>query len=59
MFDRPRIEDEMADRFTPHQCPYCELRFMYANEVKDHVITDHPSHADAFASVEIHEVPQP
>lgn len=40
-----------------HQCPYCELKFLYANEVKDHVVTDHPEHADSFALVEIHELP--
>jgi hypothetical protein len=52
------IEVVMSERFTPHQCPYCELKFMYANEVKDHVINDHPSHADSFAMVEVHELPQ-
>jgi hypothetical protein len=39
----------MADEFHVHQCPYCELRFRYANEVKDHVIHDHPDHAKSFA----------
>jgi hypothetical protein len=40
-----------------HQCPYCELRFEYANEVKDHVIHDHPDHAESFLTVEPHELP--
>lgn len=35
-------------RTDVHQCPYCELRFLDRNEVRDHVISDHPSHADAF-----------
>lgn len=25
-----------------HQGPYCELRFSYMAEVKDHVLRDHP-----------------
>jgi hypothetical protein len=28
-----------------HQCPFCELRFAYMAEVKDHVQHDHPEHA--------------
>jgi hypothetical protein len=40
-----------------HTCPYCDVRFLYANEVKDHVLHDHPEHADAFATVEVHELP--
>jgi len=40
-----------------HQCPYCELRFLLANEVKDHVVHDHPAHAASFYAVEIHELP--
>jgi hypothetical protein len=47
----------MFDQFHVHQCPYCELRFVYANEVKDHVLHDHPEHADSFAIVEPHELP--
>jgi hypothetical protein len=39
----------MTDEFHAHQCPYCELRFRYANEVKDHVVHDHPDHAPGFA----------
>ena len=31
---------------TSHQCPYCDLRFEYHNEVKDHVLHDHPERAD-------------
>jgi hypothetical protein len=38
-----------------HQCPFCELRFQYVTEVRDHVITDHPEHADAFLVTSPHE----
>ena len=40
-----------------HQCPYCELRFDYHNEILDHVLHDHPDHADVAAGVELHELP--
>jgi hypothetical protein len=40
-----------------HQCPYCELRFSYHNEVKDHVMRDHEEHAAVVASLELHELP--
>ena len=41
-----------------HQCPYCELRFAYHNEIKDHVLHDtHPDRAEAFANIELHELP--
>ncbi len=30
---------------------------MYANEVKDHVVHEHPEHADSFIFVEPHELP--
>ena len=40
----------MSDQLHTHQCPYCELRFRYAAEVKDHVIRDHPSHRRSFAA---------
>jgi hypothetical protein len=45
----------MADEFHVHQCPYCELRFRYATEVKDHVIHDHPDHAKSFARADPNE----
>ena len=41
----------------PHTCPYCELRFDYHNEVKDHILRDHPDHPDVAATAEIHELP--
>jgi hypothetical protein len=47
----------MFDRLHVHTCPYCPLRFVYANEVKDHVLRDHPEHADSFQWVEPHELP--
>jgi hypothetical protein len=40
-----------------HMCPYCDLRFQYHNEVKDHIVRDHPDHAASVAGVEIHELP--
>jgi hypothetical protein len=40
-----------------HQCPYCEARFLFVNEVRDHVIRDHKEHAEAFATVTPHERP--
>jgi hypothetical protein len=47
----------MLENEIIHQCPYCELRFLLHNEVKDHVLHDHPQHAAAFATVEVHELP--
>ncbi len=41
----------------PRQCPYCELRFEYHNEVKDHILQDHPDHPDVALPAEIHEMP--
>ena len=38
-----------------HQCPFCEVRFLYINELRDHVIKDHPEHADSFLPVTPHE----
>ena len=48
----------MQDATTVHQCPYCELKFLYANEVRDHVMHDHPAHAGVAESAEAHELPQ-
>jgi hypothetical protein len=42
---------------APHQCPYCELRFEYANEVKDHVVREHPDHRAEVEYVEMLELP--
>ena len=41
-----------------HACPYCELVFSYHEEVKDHVLRDHPEHEAVVASIEVHELPQ-
>ena len=51
----------MEARTTIHQCPYCELRFRFANEVKDHVVTSHPDHAASIARADPreHAVPAP
>ncbi len=43
---------------TNHHCPYCELIFEYLNEVKDHVLHDHPEHASVVLRVEGHEFPK-
>jgi hypothetical protein len=43
----------------PHTCPYCELRFEYHDEIRDHISHDHPDHPDVVAGVEIHEMPHP
>lgn len=40
-----------------HVCPYCELVFSYHEEVKDHILHDHPEHADVVAGLEMHELP--
>ena len=40
-----------------HQCPFCELRFAYMAEVKDHVIHDHPARAEGFAGTQTTELP--
>lgn len=40
-----------------HQCPFCELRFRAVNEVRDHIITDHPEHAAEFITSSPHELP--
>lgn len=38
----------MTDGSHIHQCPYCELKFLYATEIKSHVVADHPEHANVF-----------
>jgi hypothetical protein len=47
----------MTDQPT-HQCPYCELHFLLAYEVKDHILHDHKEHAESFLFVEPHELPR-
>jgi hypothetical protein len=47
----------MRDEEHPHQCPYCDLRFLYASEIRDHVLHDHTEHAESFLYVETHELP--
>ena len=47
----------MSNAPKVHTCPYCELSFSYHNEVKDHILHDHPDHAAAVAGVEVHEMP--
>lgn len=40
-----------------HTCPYCELVFLYHNEVKDHILHDHPEHRHVVETIEPHEMP--
>jgi len=47
----------MYQNTNTHTCPYCDLIFDYHEEVKDHVLRDHPSHAGMVAAVEMHELP--
>lgn len=47
----------MTDAPIMHHCPYCELWFSYHNEVKDHIMHDHPEHAEVVATIEPHEMP--
>lgn len=42
---------------TVHQCPFCELRFSYMAEVKDHVLLDHSEHAAEFEGTQTTELP--
>src|SRR5262249_1041665 len=35
----------MAIGNDTHTCPFCDLVFSYHEEVKDHVVHDHPTHA--------------
>jgi hypothetical protein len=42
---------------TPRQCPFCQLRFVYHEEVKDHIVRDHPEHAAELVGLEVHELP--
>ena len=52
-----RTDDESMDD-EPRQCPYCDLHFDYHNEILDHVVRDHPEHAEVVAGVELHELPR-
>jgi hypothetical protein len=47
----------MTNEVIVHQCPYCDLRFEYHNEIKDHVLHDHPERSDVVATIEPHEIP--
>jgi hypothetical protein len=49
--------DDGAMTEQPHSCPYCELQFAYHEEVRDHILRDHPDHSHVAATVEIHELP--
>ncbi len=47
----------MTTTHETHQCPYCDLMFTYHNEVRDHIVHDHPEHAASVAGTEMHELP--
>ena len=47
----------MTTRNDTHACPYCELVFSYHEEVKDHIVHDHPVHAPEVISIEMRELP--
>jgi len=51
------LVDTAAMEKAAHQCPYCDLRFVYHNEVKDHILHDHPDRAAVVATIEPHEIP--
>jgi hypothetical protein len=38
----------MTDAAHVHQCPYCDLKFLYATEIRAHVVHDHPEHAESY-----------
>jgi hypothetical protein len=52
-----RERDDLRMPYEPHTCPFCELRFDYHNEIKDHILHDHRDHPAMVATVEIHEIP--
>jgi hypothetical protein len=51
------LDDQDMTGPTTHTCPYCELIFSYHNEVKDHILHDHPEHRDVVDSIEPREMP--
>ena len=53
-----RWMDDGTMQEAVHQCPYCDLRFTYHNEVKEHVLDDHPDRAEVVATIEPHELPR-
>jgi hypothetical protein len=55
--DRLSVEVDMATVNDTHTCPYCNLVFSYHEEVKDHVVRDHPAHAAEVANTEMRELP--
>ncbi|MET1012838.1 MAG: hypothetical protein ABWY83_10715 [Actinomycetota bacterium] len=42
---------------NPHQCPYCELRFVLHREVQDHIRRDHPERSEVAETAQIVELP--
>jgi len=50
-------EVDMATGNDTHTCPFCDLVFSYHEEVKDHVVRDHPGHAAEVVNTEMRELP--
>jgi 5-methylcytosine-specific restriction endonuclease McrA len=57
LHEQPRKEYTMIPTADTHTCPYCELVFLYHEEVKDHIVHDHREHAAEVATVEMRELP--
>ena len=52
-----RENREMTMAPETHTCPFCELVFSYHNEIKDHILRDHPLRAETVAGIDPHEIP--
>jgi hypothetical protein len=49
----------MTDGAHVHQCPHCELKFMWATEVRDHVVVDHPELTASYLRMSTTEAEHP
>ena len=47
----------MATTSDTHPCPFCDLVFNDHEEVKDHIVHDHPRHAAEVVNTEMRELP--
>lgn len=47
----------VSNSIETHTCPYCPLVFMYHEEIRDHILYDHPDHWSVAATMEVHELP--
>ena len=48
----------MAENKPYHMCPYCDCVFVYHTEVRDHILHDHPDHAQMAITADPHELPR-